>query len=283
MERDRVIYVCNDWPCASLPLWIRHYASEGFPIDSIPNRKRHPQIEPRGVWEKNQFFCHRWTGDSDRLEFSRDLCGEISEATTTLSTAMREEKENVLLDPNSIHLHRPFLQSGRYQASGPEKLSVAEREWRARQKQRISQARSVFLIHNAEFTGPDLSQSLIRLAVEADLSSFLPSKSVWLYQTFIPEGVLAGQANWLQTGLSMSNSVLTVSPGYAKELQAKFDDSPSGFYKDLKIKGIMNGLDTGTWNPSRDPMLSPSLHYTLHDLPRGKDRAKLHLQVISCS
>ena len=190
MERDRVIYVCNDWPCALLPLWMLHYASEGLSINTILDKKRQQQMDSHSVWQKHRLLCHRWKDDADYLELNRDLCEEISEAMTTLSTVVREDKETVMCDPDSRHLRTPSVQNGGYQVSDSVQLSIAEGRWRAWHKERIAQAKSVFLIHNAEFTGPDLSQSLTRLALDHDFSSILTSKSVWLCQAFIPESVI---------------------------------------------------------------------------------------------
>ena len=63
-----------------------------------------------------------------------------------------------------------------------------------------------------------------------------------------------GQANFLKQGIISADSVTTVSPSYAKEIQS----DPGGARLDgvlrakEKILGIVNGVDYGVWNPATD-------------------------------
>ena len=77
-----------------------------------------------------------------------------------------------------------------------------------------------------------------------------------------------------------SDSVVTVSPGYAQELREKLRSRDSKEFEDMVVTGIMNGIDTNVWCPRKDPYLTPAEHYSFCDIDRGKTNAKLHLQVM---
>jgi len=67
-----------------------------------------------------------------------------------------------------------------------------------------------------------------------------------------------GQLNLLKTGLVFADSINTVSPRYAQEIQS----SPLGCglegvlqYRQNVLSGILNGIDPHEWDPERDPHL----------------------------
>jgi glycogen synthase len=45
-----------------------------------------------------------------------------------------------------------------------------------------------------------------------------------------------------------------------------------------RVYGIINGINTNTWNPTTDPLLSPPMRYTPSTCAKGKSAAKLWLQ-----
>lgn len=47
---------------------------------------------------------------------------------------------------------------------------------------------------------------------------------------------------------------------------------------DKRIHGIINGLNTNTWNPATDTLLTPPMRYTPSTCAKGKQAAKLWLQ-----
>jgi starch synthase len=67
-----------------------------------------------------------------------------------------------------------------------------------------------------------------------------------------------GEANYLKAGLVGADQVTTVSPGHAREL---LEDATSfglgGIVRGLArpLVGILNGIDTGSWDPAADPAL----------------------------
>ena len=77
---------------------------------------------------------------------------------------------------------------------------------------------------------------------------------------FSPDGIeYYGKLSFLKAGLQFADAITTVSPGYALEIQSE----PLGFglhgllaaRKDC-LYGILNGIDTGLWNPATDPLIA---------------------------
>jgi starch synthase len=87
-----------------------------------------------------------------------------------------------------------------------------------------------------------------------------------------------GGINFLQAGISSADMLTTVSPTYAREIQT----SEGGFGMDglLRvrhdvIRGILNGADIETWNPTKDKCLP--FNYSTKDMS-GKAKCKAELQ-----
>lgn len=87
-----------------------------------------------------------------------------------------------------------------------------------------------------------------------------------------------GKINFLKGGLVFADALSTVSPRYAKEIQtAAYGYRLEGVLRKRRkdLYGILNGIDTEEWNPSRDPYLaSPYDAKTL----QGKEKCKAALQ-----
>jgi len=67
-----------------------------------------------------------------------------------------------------------------------------------------------------------------------------------------------GKANLLKGGITASDAVVTVSSTYAEEiLTSEYGEGLEGVlqYRRNKIRGILNGLDTASWDPWSDPAL----------------------------
>lgn len=87
-----------------------------------------------------------------------------------------------------------------------------------------------------------------------------------------------GKLNMLKAGLTHATKLSTVSSNYAREIQTE----PYGCGLDpllrrraQDLRGILNGIDTQTWNPATDPFLPAN--YNVDDLS-GKARCKEALQ-----
>ena len=106
-------------------------------------------------------------------------------------------------------------------------------------------AASVMTVHNLAYQGlfsPDVLDSL--------------GLSATLHATHAIE--LWDSISFLKAGLRFAHRLTTVSPSYAREIQG----SALGFglegllsERSDVLVGILNGVDTETWNPARDPLL----------------------------
>ncbi|HMA88351.1 MAG TPA: glycogen synthase GlgA [Burkholderiales bacterium] len=109
-----------------------------------------------------------------------------------------------------------------------------------------ARAASVMTLHNLAYQG------LFPAAVLAELA--LPAGS------FTPDGLeYYGKLSFLKAGLRYADLLTTVSPTYAREIQGP----ELGFGLDGLLRqraadlvGILNGIDTDTWNPARDPLIA---------------------------
>lgn len=87
-----------------------------------------------------------------------------------------------------------------------------------------------------------------------------------------------GQVNLLKGGLVYADLLNTVSPTYAREIQAEeFGSGLEGVLQVRKdrLRGVTNGIDYEAWNPATDPYLAA--HYSVDDLS-GKKACKAALQ-----
>jgi len=133
---------------------------------------------------------------------------------------------------------------------------------------RFSATRSVLTIHNLGYQGI--------FPAEQIYATGLP------WERFnIDELEFYGSLNLLKGGIAAADAVTTVSPSYAKEIQtAEYGFGLGGFleHHGTKLSGILNGIDTDTWNPASDSYLPE--HYSVDDVA-GKRASKATLQQIS--
>jgi starch synthase len=85
-----------------------------------------------------------------------------------------------------------------------------------------------------------------------------------------------GKLNPLATGLKTAWHITTVSKGYLKELMTGEDPLKSLYqHEQAKCTGIVNGIDTDSWDPAADPMLDE--HYNQTTVRQGKAANKIKL------
>ena len=105
---------------------------------------------------------------------------------------------------------------------------------------------SVMTIHNMAFQGHFPAAVFPRLGMP---------DSAWAIH-----GVeYHGGVGFLKAGLEAANAITTVSPSYAREIRtSEFGMGLEGLIvsRSDKVSGILNGIDTGIWNPDRDPELA---------------------------
>lgn len=88
-----------------------------------------------------------------------------------------------------------------------------------------------------------------------------------------------GKLNLLKTGLVFADSISTVSPRYAQEIQTReFGCGLEGVLRHRRdvLSGILNGVNDGEWNPASDPFLAAN--YTVETVGQGKPVCKAALQ-----
>ncbi len=86
-----------------------------------------------------------------------------------------------------------------------------------------------------------------------------------------------GELNLMKTGIAFANTVTTVSPTHAREIQT--EEYGKGLDTLLRqrrhrLAGILNGVDYAHWDPASDPLLPA--HYSATALA-GKDRCRAAL------
>jgi len=132
----------------------------------------------------------------------------------------------------------------------------------------VGRARSILTIHNLRFQG-------IYNIPTIKYWSGLPDEAFSM-------GALLqnwADANMLKGGLAYADRITTVSGTYAGEIQTReygeqLEDHLR--YHSGKLRGIVNGIDYGMWNPETDPTLP--VHYNISNVLKGKLENKLALQ-----
>lgn len=129
----------------------------------------------------------------------------------------------------------------------------------------LRRTRSVLTIHNLGYQG--------LFPAEQFPSTGLPS------HLFTPAALeFYGQVNVLKGGLVFADLLTTVSPTYSQEIQtAEYGCGLEGVITERRsaLSGIVNGIDTDSWNPATDQHLAAS--YSVAGLS-GKARCKKALQ-----
>ena len=131
-------------------------------------------------------------------------------------------------------------------------------------EERLAGMVAIFTIHNLAYQGNFAADWLTPLGLGPEMLS-IDAMEFW------------GQISFLKGGIVFSDSITTVSPTYAREIQtveygAGFDGILGARSGD--ISGILNGIDVDRWNPGRDPFLpEPFDEHTLEN----KDAAKRSL------
>jgi starch synthase len=159
---------------------------------------------------------------------------------------------------------------------GPRRWLVHAHDWQAglvpvylktlyAEHPQLARTPAVFTIHNLAYQGVCERDWLPRLDLTWDL--FTPERlEFW------------GSVSLLKGGITDAHVITTVSPTYAAEIQTPelgfgFDGVLRGRAGDLV--GILNGIDTGVWNPATDPHLPAHFDIDRLDRKQASKRALL--------
>ncbi len=129
----------------------------------------------------------------------------------------------------------------------------------------LGRARNVFTIHNLAYQGQFGKDVMEELGLPWEL--FTSEAGLEFHDT----------VNFLKGGLTFADSITTVSPTYAREIQTpELGANLDGLLRRVqgKLTGILNGIDADEWNPAADPLLPA--RYSLEDMS-GKVECKREL------
>ncbi len=131
---------------------------------------------------------------------------------------------------------------------------------------RYQRIASLFTIHNISYQGQFWHWDMLLTGLD------------WKYFNW-RQMEFHGMLNLLKTGMVFADSINTVSPRYAQEIQG----SPLGCglegvlqYRRDVLSGILNGIDPREWDPATDPNLPA--HYNVESVANGKATCKAALQ-----
>ena len=130
----------------------------------------------------------------------------------------------------------------------------------AAQAARSTGGRRWFTATNGRPPSPPPLQTIHNLAFQGIFEPDLVAALGLPPASFGPDGVeYYGKLSFLKAGLQFADAISTVSPGYALEIQS--DALGFGLQGLLaarrdRLHGILNGIDTGLWNPATDPLIA---------------------------
>jgi len=122
--------------------------------------------------------------------------------------------------------------------------------------------KSLLVVHNLPFLGEGSQSEIKAYEISKAQSRLLPDWAVTLP---------------FPMGLEAADQIVAVSPSYANELlEEEFSDGLAPFFiaHQHKITGILNGIDTKSWNPSTDPLINNN--YSVGQLDK-RSANKIHL------
>eukprot|EP00250_Pteridium_aquilinum_P018087 c23933_g1_i1 orf=777-3914(-) len=147
--------------------------------------------------------------------------------------------------------------------------AVAPLYWDLYVPQGLDSARIAFTCHNFEYQGTDNPQALASCGLDPQ-QLHRPDR--------MQDNIVHSRINLLKGAIVFSNIVTTVSPTYALEVQSA--EGGKGLQSTLmsqahKFFGILNGIDTESWNPASDLLINHQ--YSAEDLS-GKAANKAALR-----
>lgn len=109
----------------------------------------------------------------------------------------------------------------------------------------LRRAKVVMTVHNLAYQGNFQKGALFDLGVPEAL--------------FTPAGVeFHGQLSFMKAGLTFADTLTTVSPTYARDIQTPaFGEQLDGVLRAraASLHGVLNGIDTDVWDPATDALL----------------------------
>ncbi len=125
---------------------------------------------------------------------------------------------------------------------------------------------SLYTIHNLAFQGQFWHWDMLLTGLD------------WKYFNW-NQMEFHGKLNLMKTGLVFADTITTVSPRYAREIQSSsLGCGLEGVlqYRSDVLTGILNGIDSSEWNPATDPHIAKK--YNVETVELGKPICKAALQ-----
>lgn len=129
---------------------------------------------------------------------------------------------------------------------------------------------TVFTIHNLQYQGVfgmDYIEDLMGFGWDAYTSDKLE---------------FFGAASFMKGGLVYTDEITTVSPTYASEIQtAYYGERLDGLLRARResLTGILNGIDTDEYNPSKDPLIEERYNVVTQGKRKAVNKAALQQQL----
>jgi len=204
---------------------------------------------------RDEFFDRRFPyGTAERGDYEDNAQRFIFFAKAVVETLRLEAREGAgKRCADVVHAHD-------WQAAlVPLLLRVSERK-----HGRALAGRTVFTIHNIAFQGIAPAPRFALTNLPAELRGINGLE-------------YHGQISTMKAGILFADTVTTVSPRYAREIQTPdFGCGLDGVVRTRAgvLRGLLNGIDTAVWNPATDPLLPA--RYSADDLAgKAKCRAAL--------
>lgn len=131
---------------------------------------------------------------------------------------------------------------------------------------RIARIGALFTVHNMAYQGAFWHWDMLLTGLDWKYFNWHQMESY-------------GMLNLLKTGMVFADSISTVSPRYAQEIQTPhFGRGLEGLLQHRRnvLSGILNGIDETVWNPAIDSHLAAK--YTVENYAEGKRACKAALQ-----
>lgn len=201
-------------------------------------------VQQDGYYDRDELYRHNGQDFPDNCERFVFFCRAVMEAIRLLE-----------LDIDIVHCND--WQTG---------LIPALLKLEYRNLPRYDRIGALFTIHNIAYQGMFWHWDMLLTGLD------------WKYFNW-HQMEYYGKLNLLKTGLVFCDSINTVSPRYAQEIQtSEFGRGLEGVLQNRRdvLSGILNGIDESVWNPATDPSLPA--RYTVDTIDAGKPQCKAALQ-----
>ncbi len=247
---------CHDWQAALVPVYLRTVSL----VDDIPKYCFFSKAALAALnymnWIPDVIHCHDW---------------QAALVPVYLRTLFKDSpvgRAKTVLTIHNLRFQGIYnIPTIRYWSGLPAEvfnMGALQQAWR----DPVGRAKTVLTIHNLRFQGIyNIPTIRYWSGLPAEVFNMGALQQAWR------------DANMLKGGLAYADRITTVSNTYAWEIQTpeygeQLEDHLR--YHSYKLRGIVNGIDYGMWNPATDPALA--VNYDITNVLERKPQNKLALQ-----